>query len=95
MGTKEREAMSLAEVAVLVSPIAVIAGIGLAALNWILKVQMKQVIKDELRNSDSQPLPVRVEHVGDHVKRLANDFANHRHTGTGTVVAPIEGSDGD
>jgi hypothetical protein len=38
---------------------------------------------------------VRVEHVGDHVKRLANDFANHRHTGTGTVVAPIEGSDGD
>lgn len=62
---------------------------------WLLGVRVEQTIRAEMRNSDGQPLPERVEVVRREVRRFSNLLAIHEHDDDGKVVADILPSEGD
>ena len=61
---------------------------------WLLGVRVEQTIRAEMRNSDGQPLPERVEVVRREVRRFSNLLAIHEHDDDGKVVADILPSEG-
>ena len=72
-----------------------VVGTMTAVLWWLLGVRVEQTIRAEMRNSDGQPLPERVEVVRREVRRFSNLLAIHEHDDDGKVVADILPSEGD